>query len=75
MLEHYENEIERDQEKSASETAPETEIVKLDITKQEHADMVIILKALNGRGLQPNMPSAFFPEKVEQFTAVSIAKA
>ena len=70
MLEYYENEIEKDHEKSS----PEIELVKLDFTKQEYADMVAILKALNGRGLQHIMPSDSFPEKVEQFTAVSIAK-
>jgi hypothetical protein len=56
MLEYYENE--KDQEKSS----PETELVKQDFTKQEHADMVSFFRALSGRELQHIMPSDSFPD-------------
>jgi cytochrome c peroxidase len=57
VLKYYE-------EKKAAETgpAPESELLRLNLTKQESADLVRFLKALNGRGWQHIRAPASFPD-------------
>lgn len=56
MLEYYEKE--KAQEKPSSET----ELVKLDLTKQEQADLVAFLRTLSGQGWQHITSPDSFPE-------------
>ena len=56
MLEYYEK------RKIEGESPPETELVKMDLTKQEQADLVAFLRTLSGRGWQYITPPDFFPE-------------
>ncbi|MDP1997319.1 MAG: hypothetical protein Q8J90_08975, partial [Gallionella sp.] len=56
MLEYYEK------RKTEGELSPETELVKLDLTKQEQADLVAFLRTLSGQGWQYITPPDSFPE-------------
>ena len=56
LLEYYEK------RKSEGKPSPETELVKLDLTRQEQADLVAFLKALSGQGWQHITPPDSFPE-------------
>lgn len=56
MLEYYEK------RKIQGEPPPETELVKLDLTKQEQADLVAFLRTLSGQGWQHITPPDSFPE-------------
>lgn len=56
MLEYYEK------ENAQEEPSPETELVRLDLTKQEQADLVAFLRTLSGQGWQHITPPDFFPE-------------
>ena len=56
MLEYYEK------RKIEGESPPETELVKMDLTKQEQADLVAFLRTLSGQGWQHITPPDFFPE-------------
>jgi cytochrome c peroxidase len=57
VLQYYEK-------KKMTETglAPESELLRLNLTKQESADLVSFLKALNGQGWQHIRAPASFPE-------------
>ena len=56
MLEYYEK------GKTEREPSPETELVKLDLTKREQADLVAFLRTLSGQGWQHITPPDSFPE-------------
>jgi len=56
MLEYYEK------GKTEREPSPESELVRLDLTKQEQADLVAFLRTLSGQGWQHITPPDFFPE-------------
>jgi cytochrome c peroxidase len=56
MLEYYEK------RKSTEKLSPEAELVKLELTKQEQADLVAFLKTLSGQGWQHITPPDSFPE-------------
>lgn len=56
MLEYYE------EGKTEGEPSPETELVRLDLTKQEQADLVAFLRTLSGRGWQHIAPPDSFPK-------------
>lgn len=56
MLEYYEN------EKVKGGAAPRAELVKLDLTKQEQADLVAFMGTLSGQGWQHITPPDSFPE-------------
>ena len=56
MLEYYEN------RKDPGKPAPETELVRLELTKHEQADLVAFLKALSGQGWQHITSPDSFPE-------------
>lgn len=56
ILEHYEK------EKVQKKPSAEMELVKLDLTKQEQADLVAFLRTLSGQGWQHIMPPDSFPE-------------
>ena len=56
MLEYYEN------RKDMGKPAPETELVRLELTKHEQADLVAFLKALSGQGWQHITSPDSFPE-------------
>lgn len=56
MLEYYEK------KESQIELVPETELVKLNLTKQEQADLVTFLRTLSGQGWQHITAPDSFPE-------------
>lgn len=56
MLEYYEK------RKSAEKLSPEAVLVKLELTKQEQADLVAFLKTLSGQGWQHVTSPDSFPE-------------
>ena len=56
VLEYYEK------TKAQEKPSPETELVKLDLTKQEQADLAAFLRTLSGQGWQHITPPDSFPE-------------
>lgn len=56
MLEYYEK------RKDTGKPSPETELAKLELTRQEQADLVAFLKTLSGQGWQHITPPDSFPE-------------
>ncbi|MBI5626628.1 MAG: c-type cytochrome [Nitrosomonadales bacterium] len=56
MLEYYEK------RNDPGKSSPETELVKLELTKQEQDDLVAFLKTLSGQGWQHITPPDSFPE-------------
>lgn len=56
MLEYYEK------RKNTEKLSPETELAKLELTKQEQADLVAFLKTLSGQGWQHITSPDSFPE-------------
>ncbi|MDP2758904.1 MAG: cytochrome c peroxidase [Sideroxyarcus sp.] len=56
MLEYYEK------SKVQENPSVETELVKLDLTKQEQANLVVFLRTLSGQGWQHITPPDSFPE-------------
>ncbi len=57
MLEYYEN-----GKNATSPASPESNLLKLNLTQQEKADLVSFLKALNGQGWQHIRAPTSFPE-------------
>lgn len=57
VLKYYEN-----KKMAEAGPAPESELLRLNLTKQESADLVNFLKALNGQGWQHIRALASFPE-------------